>query len=531
MASQILINVNLRETRVARVENDELVEFSVERTRDRSLVGNIYKGRVNRVLPGMQAAFVEVGLPKAGFLYAGNVYDPDAKEDEPIEADTDDEVEAPVAASDEDEAAEGESPEAPAQPIPRPRFRREEDLKNISELVKEGEALLVQVIKEPMGTKGARLTGYISIPGRFLVYLPNSKHLGVSRRVGNSEERDRLKKIVVKHRPAQGGFIVRTVAEGASEKNIKDDLEYLVRTWGGIKKAAEKQKGPGLVQADLDLVAKIIRDRVTDDVERILVDNLDTYKRIQKFVQTFLPRFKKRIEIHDNQRPLFELYGISTEITRSLGRKVWLKSGGYIVIDETEALTTIDVNSGRFVGGRNLEETILQTNMEAVKEIAYQIRLRNLGGIIVLDFIDMMKLGHRDRIYNSLLEDLKKDPVKTNVLPISELGLIEMTRKRTQESLRQKLMTGCSYCDGRGFVKSKETIAYQILRDCLKEARADKASGSVLAVYCHPTIAAFFTEEEREAMDELEKQTGRRLTVKADTALHLEEYEIFGKES
>jgi ribonuclease G len=526
MAAQILINVNLRETRVARVENDELVEFSVERSRDRSLVGNIYKGRVNRVLPGMQAAFVEITMPKAGFLYAGNVFDPDAKEDEePAEPAEDADEESPEVEESEEGAA---SPEAPAA---RPRFRSQENLKNISELVKEGEALLVQVIKEPMGTKGARLTGYISIPGRFLVYLPNSKHLGVSRRVGNPEERDRLKKIVQKHKPAQGGFIVRTVAEGASEKHIKDDLEYLVRSWGSIKKAADKQKAPGLVQADLDLVAKIIRDRVTDDVERILVDNLETYKRIQKFVQTFLPRFKKRIELHEDSRPLFELYGISTEITRSLGRKVWLKSGGYIVIDETEALTTIDVNSGRFVGGRNLEDTILQTNMEAMKEIAYQIRLRNLGGIIVLDFIDMLKTQHRDRVYTALLEELKKDPVKTNVLPISELGLIEMTRKRTQESLRQKLMTGCSYCDGRGFVKSKETIAYQILRDCLKEARADKAVGSVLAVYCHPTIAAFFTEEEREAMDELEKQTGRRLTVKADPALHLEEYEIFGKES
>jgi len=511
MPAQILINQSFREIRVARVENGELVEFFVERKKDMSVVGNIYKGRVTRVLPGMQAAFVEIGLPKAGFLYAGNVYDP-AKSD------------------DSDSNMNEESEELPTADTSSIETHQNL-MKNISELVHEGESLIMQVIKEPLGTKGARLTGHLSIPGRFLVYLPNSKHLGVSRRIENSDERDRLKKIVTKNRPPQGGFIVRTVAEGAGEKHLKDDMEYLVRSWGNIKKAADKQKNPGLVYSDLDLATRIIRDRVSDDVERVMVDDMELYKRVTKFVQNVLPRFKKRIEIHDKQSHIFELFGIETEVNRALGRKVWLKSGGYIVIDEAEALTTIDVNSGRFVGSRNLEDTILQTNVEAVKEIAYQIRLRNLGGIIVLDFIDMQKSQARDRIYQSLLEEMVKDPVKTNVLPISELGLIEMTRKRTQESLRKKLLSPCSYCDGRGSVKSRETLAAQLIRDCIKESRLAGSSSGNLAVYCHPSLASYFSEDDREAVEYLEKETGLHLIVKADPNLHLEEYEIFDKDS
>jgi ribonuclease G len=266
-------------------------------------------------------------------------------------------------------------------------------------------------------------------------------------------------------------------------------------------------------------------------VDRIVVDDFELYKRVTKFVQNVLPRFKKRIEIHDKASHIFELFGIETEVNRALERKVWLKSGGYIVIDETEALTTIDVNSGRFVGSRNLEDTILQTNIEAVKEIAYQIRLRNLGGIIVLDFIDMQKSQHRDRIYKLLLEELEKDPVKTNILPISELGLIEMTRKRTQESLRKKLLSPCSYCDGRGSVKSRETLAAQLIRDCIKESRQAGSSSGHLAVYCHPSLANYFSEDDREAVEYLEKATGLHLIIKTDPNLHLEEYEIFVKES
>jgi len=517
MGSEILINKTYRETRVARIENGQLVELHIERTRDRGIVGNIYKGRVNRVLPGMQAAFIEMGLARTAFLYVTNILNPNK--------------ESAATGFGEDAADEATDPgienEGQDETVEIPTKAR--DLPNISDLIREGEHVLVQVVKEPMGTKGARLTGFISVPGRYLVYLPDTRHLGVSRRIEDPEERNRLRQIIDKNRPNQGGFIVRTVAEAASEKNLKDDMDYLVKLWGSIKKAAEKQSNPGLVYSDLDLTLKILRDRVTDDVDLIVVDDLKSFKQMTKFIQSFLPRFKKRIELHADKTPLFEHHGLETEISRAMSRKVWLKSGGYIVIDETEALTSIDVNTGRFVGRRNLEDTILQTNIEAVREIAYQIRMRNLGGIIVLDFIDMDRPVNRDRIYQALLEELRKDPVRTNVLPVSELGLIEMTRKRTQESLRQKMTGPCTYCDGKGYVKSLETIAYEILRECQREAYA-AAEGRVLAVYCHPSIVEFFAEEERVSVEDLEKRIGRRLTIKVDANLHLEEYEIFTRE-
>lgn len=509
MATEILISKSAREARVARIENGHLVELSIERAKDRGIVGNIYKGRVARVLPGMQAAFIDMGLARTGFLYVSNVLNPaDAKDDATEEFDGDNAT--------ADEEPEENSDRPPPQT-------------DISQLIHEGETLLVQVVKEPMGTKGARLSGYVSLPGRYLVYLPDTRQLGISRRIENQEERERLRQIIEKNRPAQGGFIVRTVAEHATEKHLKDDMDYLVKLWGSTKKAAEKQPVSSLVYADLDLPARVLRDRVTDDVDRILVDDLATYKQMTKFIQSFLPRFKKRIELHTDKTPLFHLHGIETEITRAIARKVWLKSGGYIIIDETEALTTIDVNTGRFVGrGRNLEDTILQTNLEAVKEIAYQIRLRNLGGIIVLDFIDMDRQFNRERIYQALLEELRKDPVRTNVLPISQLGLIEMTRKRTQESLRQKLTSPCQYCEGRGYVKSRDSIAYEIVRECQREAMT--ATSTVLVVYCHPAIAELFTDEERGSLEELEKRISRRISIKTDGNLHLEEYEIFARD-
>lgn len=518
MATEILVSRTSRECRVARLENGHLVEISIERTKERGIVGNVYRGRVARVLPGMQAAFLEVGLARTGFLYVSNIVSPEA---EKVEADFD-----------EEPSSEPDVPEAGDEsPIGPPAGRSHAPLPDISKLIHEGQSILVQVVKEPMGTKGARLSGYVSLPGRYLVYLPDTRQIGISRRIENNEERDRLTSILEKNRPTQGGFIVRTVAEGASEKNLKDDMDYLVKLWGSIKKSADKQNGPGLVYSDLDLPLRIIRDRVTDDVERILVDDATTFKQMTKFVQSFLPRFKKRIELHTDKTPLFQLHGIEAEITRAIARKVWLKSGGYIIIDETEALTTIDVNTGRFVGrSRNLEETIFQTNLEAVREIAYQIRLRNLGGIIVLDFIDMDRHQNRDRVYQSLLEELRKDPVRTNVLPISQLGLIEMTRKRTQESLRQKLTSACEYCEGRGYLKSRETIAYEILRECARESQGAPSSAA-LAVYCHTSLAEYFTDEERASIEELEKRLGRKVSIKADPNLHAEEYEIFSRES
>lgn len=394
---------------MAKLENGELVEYNVEREEERNIVGNIYVGRIARVLPGMQACFVDIGLSKTGFLHVSNILDPDAQDESIAEEDPED-----------DSASESDEKELPPQ-----------SEKDISKLVREGDSILVQVLKAPMGTKGPRLSGVISIPGRFLVYLPHSRHTGISRRIENQEERSRLKSIVEKTLPKQGGVIVRTVAEGASEKNLKDDFEYLIKLWGSVKKKHQKNTKPGIIYSDLDLSLKILRDRVTEDIDRIVVDSTELYKPMQKFIQAFLPKFKKRVELHTGIMPLFATFGIDTILTRLMSRKVWLKSGGYIVIDENEALTAIDVNTGRYVGKRNLEDTIVLTNLEAVKEIAYQIRLRNLGGIIVLDFIDMDKLQNRDKIYQAFLEEVAKDPVKTHVLPISSLGLIEMTDRKS----------------------------------------------------------------------------------------------------
>jgi ribonuclease G len=520
MMSEILISKSLRETRIARLENGHLVEVNIEREKDKGLVGNIYMGRVSRVLPGMQAAFIELGIERTGFLYVSSIVDPN-RQDDFVSSNMTEGIGNEPTNDEEDESKDGSTE------IPEPQKRA---LPNISSLIREGEKILVQVVKEPMGSKGARLTGYLSLPGRFLVYLPDTRHLGISRRILSEQERDRLRAIVEKTRPAQGGFIVRTVAEGASEKNLKDDMEYLIKLWGSIKKLSQRSSEPGLIYSELDLSLKIIRDRVTDDVERIVVDDLQAFKQITKFTQSFLPRFKKRIEMHTGKSHLFEHHGLESELKRAVARKVWLKSGGSIVIDEAEALTAIDVNTGRFVGKRNLEDTILQTNLEAVREIAYQIRLRNLGGIIVLDFIDMAKSQHKDKIYEALIEELKKDPVRTNVLPISELGLIEMTRKRTQESLRQQLTAPCQYCEGKGYLKSLQTLCYQILRDLEKENHNSPA-GHGITLYVHPEIAEYFAEEDRDSIDILEKKLGRHISIKTDAKFHLEEYEIFSREA
>jgi ribonuclease G len=527
MSSQILINRGPGETRIARLEKGELSEIYIERNNEISIVGNIYKGRVNRVVPGMQAAFVDIGLEKDGFLYAGNVYDPNSDNSANDDSGTTDLEMAEIENGNEE--TETPSPEV------RPAARAPRVIPEISKLLRHGEEILVQVVKEPLGTKGARLSGFLSIPGRFLVYLPNSRHIGISRRIENEMERSRLKEIVEKNSPAQGGLIVRTVAEGASGKHLKDDLEYLIRTWGMIKKQSEKGKAPSLVHADLDLATRILRDRVTEDVDKIEVDDIATFKLLQKFTANFLPKFKKRIELYTSEKtPIFDQHGIEAEINRALNRKVWLKSGGYIVIDENEALTTIDVNSGKFISGRNLEETILQTNLEAVKEVAYQIRLRNIGGIIVVDFIDMEKTSHRGRIYECFVEELKDDPVKTNVLPISQLGLIEMTRKRTHESLRRKLMEDCPGCGGLGLIRSRETVASQIIRACVAEARASTASSagtSTIMVYCHPAVASYFAEEARDSVLALEEETKRKLAIKTDPNFQPDDYEVFSKDS
>ena len=517
MTSEILISRSIGETRVARLENGELTEFLVERENDKALLGGIYKGRVSRVLPGMQAAFIELGLPKTGFLYVDLVVDPDAKI---AEADLEivDPEENENKSENEDEPAEGSSTSAA---LPKKR-----EGKPIQELLREGQEIMVQITKEPLGSKGPRLTGYVSLPGRYLVYLPDSTTVGVSRRIEDAQERNRLKDIVDNIRPPKGGIIVRTVAEGASEKNLKDDLEYILKVWGNLKKSFEKQKSIGLLWSDFDLALRIVRDRVTDDVDRILVDDLSLHKQMTKYIQLFSSKLKKRLEPFTGPLSLFETYGIESEVKRATSRKVWLKSGGYILIDETEALTSVDVNTGRFVGKRNLEETLLQTNMEALKEIAYQIRLRNLGGIIVVDFIDMERAEHREQVYTAFSEELKKDPVKTQIYPMSALGLVELTRKRTRESLSKTLTGPCPVCDGWGMVESKETYAYRLFRACEKEAKLATES-QTLVIYLPPDMASYITESMKSYLEELEKRMGRSLSIRVDAHLSHRDFEVY----
>ncbi|MEZ4814197.1 MAG: Rne/Rng family ribonuclease [Bdellovibrionota bacterium] len=516
-ASEILISRSIGETRVARLENGELTEFLVEREHDKALLGGIYKGKVARVLPGMQAAFIDLGLAKTGFLYVDLVVDPLAKNQE---ADIDlvvDPEERELA-----DEAEEEAPDTAATPV----FPKRREGRPIQDLLKEGNEVMVQITKEPLGSKGPRLTGYVSLPGRYLVYLPDSTTVGVSRRIEDSEERDRLKEIVDRIRPPKGGVIVRTVAEGATEKNLKDDLEYILKVWGNLKKNFDKQKSIGLMWQDFDLALRIVRDRVTDDVDRILVDDEHLHKQMTKYMQLFSSKLKKRLEMFSGSLSLFESYGIETEVKRATSRKVWLKSGGYILIDETEALISIDVNTGRFVGKRNLSETLLQTNLEALKEIAYQIRLRNLGGIIVVDFIDMDRAEHRDQVFAAFSEELKKDPVKTQVYPISGLGLVELTRKRTRESLSKTLAGSCPLCDGWGRVESKETYAYRLFRACEKESRM-ASDGQSLVVYLPPDMAAYITESMKSYLEELEKRMGRSLSIRVDAHLAHRDFEVY----
>src|SRR5512136_691649 len=502
MGNELVINTSSHETRIALIENGTIAELYIERSRVKGIVGNIYKGKVVRVLPGMQAAFVDIGLEKAAFLYVADVFDAldeyesfmdgNGKKTEPQEGD-------------------GESPVLqPMHPI--------------EELLQEGQELLVQVSKEPIGTKGARITSHISLPGRHLVYMPTVDHVGVSRRIEDEAERERLKEIVERIKPPGSGFIVRTVSEGKSEEDLLTDMHYLTKLWGEIAKKKEKATASCLIHSDLDVTQKVLRDILTETVNRIVVDSKPEYDRIVQFISTFMPKMKYSIELYDEEEPIFDHFGLEVEISRGLGRKVWLKSGGYIIIEQTEALTAIDVNTGRFVGKHNLEDTILKTNLEAVKEIAYQLRLRNIGGIIIIDFIDMEKEVNRDKVFNALEEALKSDKSKTNILKMSELGLVEMTRKRVRESLGRMLCEPCPYCEGRGYVKSKTTICHEIFRELRREMLDIRGTKAMLTV--HPQVADLLYDEERRGLEELEKRFKKRITVRAKPGFHQEQFEI-----
>jgi ribonuclease G len=498
MDSEILINVTRDETRVGLVEGGQVVEFYVERKRDASLVGNIYKGKIVKILPGMQSAFVDIGLEKAAFLYVAD-----------IQVDTDEY--APL--------FEDEEKENSLEVIPR-RCRSE---MSIEEIVQEGQELLVQVSKGPIGSKGARVTSYITLPGRHLVLMPNVEHIGISRRISNEDERNRLKAIVENIKPQGYGLIIRTASEHSTEEDIKKDLEFLILLWENLQGKKDKVPARGLLYSDFDLVFRSVRDLMSQDVERLVIDSAEEYDRMIEFVNTYFPKLLHKIELYEGSEPIFDAYGIELDISRAIGRRVWLKSGGYIVIDQTEAMTVIDVNTGKFVGKEGLEDTILKTNLEAVKEIAYQIRLRNLGGIIIIDFIDMDKSENREKLFNAFTEAMKKDRAKNTIFHISELGLIQMTRKRVRESLGRTLSTTCPYCEGKGFVKSPQTLCYEILRTIKKMARH---GSNKIIITTHPVVAEMLSDEEMLGIEDMERQYGVKVMIRADNKIHQENYEV-----
>lgn len=505
MASEILIQVKPNETRVAFIQNGVLNDLMIERNRQRGLVGSIFRGKVIRVLPGMQAAFVDVGLDRAAFLYVGDV-----------KPDVGDKTEILWDEADDKEIEFDQKQNNSSTPGPQ-----------IQDLLKEGQDILVQVAKDPIGTKGARITTHISIPGRYVVYMPTLSHLGVSRKIEVEEERLRLKAIIEKFKStAPGGFIVRTAAEGASEENIQADIHYLTAIYEEVSKSYEKKKVFGLIHSDLDVELRAVRDLLNEEVLRVVVDDEEVQKKLIKFISQFMPKLKNRVEFQINVQPLFDKFEIDLEVSRSLGRKVWLKSGGYIIFDEAEALVVIDVNTGKFVGKKDLEDTILKTNLEAVKEIAHQLRIRNCGGIIIIDFIDMEREANREKVLTALKEELKKDRARTSVMGMSSLGLVEMTRKRVRPSLLKNLCEPCSYCDGKGYIKNKFTMTSELFREIEREAVLNP-QGSSITVHCNSGLADWIYEEESIALEKLEKKISKRVQFKLESDFHNEQYEIY----
>jgi len=501
MSNVLVVNSTSAETRVALVEDGIISELHIERKRDRGIVGNIYKGKILRVLPGMQAAFVDIRHERAGFLHASDVYD----------------FGDDIAMLDED-GDEGDRPSLP-------RGRGKQKI-NIQDTLNSGQEILVQVAKEPIGTKGARLTSHISLPGRYVVFMPTVSHIGISKRIDTEKERKRLRKIVEDARPPGTGFIVRTVSEGVQERKIRQDMEMLIKLWSEVLEKHGRVKAPYLLYEEPDLVVRAIRDLVSTDLESIILDDKRAYDEVKRFIDTYMPGFEGDVRLYEFDEPIFDAYGIEPEIKRSLGRKVDLPSGGHLVIDRSEALTAIDVNTGKFVGRGNtsLEETILQTNVEAADEVVYQLRLRNIGGLIIIDFIDMEDARHREKVYRRLEGALKKDRVTSNALAISEFGLVEMTRKRTRESLEQFLCEPCPYCDAQGVVKSRETVAYEIIREIKRKAPISGAKE--IGVQANEKVIDFLRHYEKKMIKSLESSYEKKIALRTNRDLHVEEFSI-----
>jgi ribonuclease G len=510
MHTELILNVRVHETRIALVENATVVEFYLERSSTEGISGNIYKGQVVRVLPGMQAAFVDIGQPRAAFLYVADV-DSQTSEFERMLNGPPGDVEAfcPDDGPDTDTLMEGLPPGE--------RFQ-------IEDLLHEGQEILVQVSKEPMGNKGARVTSHITLPGRHLVLMPTVDHIGISRRISDEAERQRLRDLIEALRPPVYGYIARTASEGVTADKLESEKSFLVTLWQNIQQQARHAPVPSLLHQDLDPTLRTVRDLFTREVDRLIVDSELEYMKILNFIDTFSPYLKSAVQLYREPEPIFDFYDIETEISRAMARKVWLKSGGYIVIEGTEALQSIDVNTGRYVGKHNLEETILKTNLEAVKEIAYQLRLRNIGGLIVIDFIDMEREANREKVRNALIEALARDKAKTNVLKMSELGLIEMTRQRTRDNISRVLREPCFYCLGEGHLLSGSSICYEAFRNVEREALQTLSDSISLTV--HPRIKELLLDEERHSLNELEQRTGKRVSIREDPTLHIEDYRV-----
>ncbi len=560
MKREIVINASALEVRVALLEDNSLAEFYLERTAHRGLAGNIYKGKVTRVLPGMQAAFVDIGLEKAGFLHVSDFHggadaftsmaevigEGDVETDEalPTEAVQDGElaseqgggepVELDAAAASRDESAAEGAAEAGRGRGRRGRRGGRRHQRSaavnrsrlpIEQQLHRGQEIIVQIAKEPMGTKGARLTSSISLPGRYLVYTPTSNHLGVSRRIASAEERARLREAVAEVRPAQGGFIVRTACEGLSRRDIQRDITFLTKTWNSILKRNESSRPATMLYGDLDLALRTVRDLFSSEVERLWCDDADTYSRIAQFIQTYMPRLRSRAMLHQGQEPIFDKFDIEPQIERALERKVWLKSGGYLVFDQAEALTAIDVNTGRFVGKHNQDETVLKTNLEAAEEVVKQLRLRNIGGIIIVDFIDMAREGDRKKVSEVLAQALRRDKARTSALKISELGLVQMTRKRTRDSLEALLTEQCPRCQGRRVVKSVPTLAAEVLRGIYREA-SRRAHGDMVIVKINPEVARFLYDAGGKDLEALEHKLDSKIVLRSKEGLEPGAFEL-----
>jgi len=487
MSKEIIINHTSHETRVAVMEGGILSELHHEREHKMRVVDNIYKGKVLNVLPGMESAFVDIGAERAAFLHIDDIL--------------------------------------PEEKIMGDNSNKNGERIQIDKLIQEGQDVLVQVSKGPIGTKGARITSHVSIPGRNLVFLPTTQTLGVSRQISMERERDRLKEIVNRLRPENAGFIIRTVAEGHTEEDLHSDINYLVSIWEDVLEKYKALPSPSLLHSDLNIIFRTIRDLFSTDIRKLIVDDKDQFQKVRKFVRSFLPRYGSVLENYTKTEPVFDHYGIENEIDRALANKVWLPSGGHLVIDQTEALTAVDVNTGRFVGKESHEKTILRTNIEAAEELVYQLQLRNIGGIIIIDFIDMESQQHRQIVYQTLKDHLRTDKARSKILQISEMGLVEMTRKRDRENLSRYLCDPCPYCDGSGQIKSVSTVSYEIFRE-IRRSCQKKAKGSIV-IFLHSDVYNYIQKTEQDAVNTLEKEMKRVISFKLSNEMHHEQFELY----